>query len=110
MERWLDIGAADECPPGTRRLVWRDGREVALFNVDGCLYALEDRCPHAGASLAMGRLDGTRVTCRAHGLSFDLGTGCMRGDDGLRARTYSVRVREGRIEVDLAERTAAAQS
>jgi 3-phenylpropionate/trans-cinnamate dioxygenase ferredoxin subunit len=92
-----------------RRLVWRDGHEVALFNVDGCLYALEDRCPHAGASLAMGQLDGTRVTCRAHGLAFDLATGCMRGNAGLRARTYALRVRAGRIEVDLAERLAAKQ-
>jgi 3-phenylpropionate/trans-cinnamate dioxygenase ferredoxin subunit len=102
MDGWLDVVAERECPPGARRLVRRDGHEVALFNVDGRLHALEDRCPHAGASLVVGRLDGTWLTCRAHGLTFDLASGCMRGNAGLAVRTYPVRVRSGRIEIALA--------
>ena len=64
-------------PPGQRRL-WRHGeRLVVLFNVDSTLYAVDDTCPHAGASLASGKLQGRMLQCPAHGLKFDLADGCM---------------------------------
>jgi 3-phenylpropionate/trans-cinnamate dioxygenase ferredoxin subunit len=102
MAEWVDVTAAEQLPEGGRWLARRGVCEVALFHVDGRLYAIDDSCPHAGASLAMAKLDGTTVTCRAHGLRFDLGSGCMRGGAGLQVRTYPVRVRDGRIEVDIA--------
>ena len=101
MGEWIDIAAAEELPAGGRRLVRREGHEIALFHVDGCVYALGDSCPHNGSSLVMGKVEGTTVTCRAHGLRFDLATGCMRGAQGLTARSYPARVRDGRIEVEL---------
>jgi nitrite reductase/ring-hydroxylating ferredoxin subunit len=80
-----------EVPPGSRKLVQVKGRNVALFNVKGELFAVLDRCPHAGASLCAGRLTGlmsapepgryehTRngeiLRCPWHGWEFDLRTG-----------------------------------
>ena len=100
MTNWTDVLAAAQLPAGGRWLARREGREIALFNVGGTLYAIDDSCPHNGASLASGRIEGTTVACRAHGLRFDLGSGSMRGG-GLQVRTYPVRVHEGRIEIDL---------
>jgi len=61
-----------ELPPGQRKLVFIDGRSVAVFNIDGRHYAIDNSCPHQGASLANGRLDGTWLQCPAHGLRFNL--------------------------------------
>ena len=100
MTDWIDAIPAEQLPAGGRWLVRRSGRDIALFNVGGALFAIDDSCPHNGASLAGGRLEGTTVACRAHGLRFDLGSGCMRGG-GLQVRAYPVRVHEGRIEIDI---------
>lgn len=51
------------------------GREVLLVNVGGHFHAVSDRCSHEGARLSNGRLDGTVVTCPAHGSRFDVATG-----------------------------------
>jgi nitrite reductase/ring-hydroxylating ferredoxin subunit len=86
-------------PPALRpdlgqRSLWRvEGRAIALFNVDGTLYAIDDGCPHSGASLVGGILEGRSVRCRAHGLRFDLSNGCMPGAKGLRVRTYPIEMR-----------------
>lgn len=61
-----------ELSPGQRRLVFVDGRGLVLFNIDGTVYAIDNTCPHQGASLANGKLEGTRLQCPAHGLHFDL--------------------------------------
>lgn len=97
---WIDVAEA-ELPEGARRLIRREGHEIAVFRIDGAVYAIDDSCPHAGGSLVLGALDGTVVTCRAHGLRFDVRTGCQPGLTGLRTRSYPVRVRDGRLEIDI---------
>ena len=101
MGEWVDATSTEALPEGARRMVWLPDRVIALFHVQGGFYAIDDSCPHAGASLFSGQLDGTSVSCRGHGLRFELGSGCMRGG-ALRVRTYPVRVRGDRIEIDLA--------
>lgn len=92
MSRTLTVTRANELPPGQRKLVFVDGRSIVLFNVGGQLHAIDNSCPHNGASLASGRLDGTMLQCPAHGLRFDLATGCMPGAGGLCLNTFPVRV------------------
>ncbi|MDB5688757.1 MAG: Ferredoxin subunit of nitrite reductase and ring-hydroxylating dioxygenase [Sphingomonas bacterium] len=85
------VAALAEVPPGSRKLVQVKGRDVALFNVAGELFAVLDRCPHAGASLCRGGLtglmsatgpgqyelsrEGEILRCPWHGWEFDLRTG-----------------------------------
>ena len=57
------IARADEVPPGTRKLVTVEGRDIIVFNVKGELFALSDKCPHRGASLSKGVLTGLVVGC-----------------------------------------------
>lgn len=98
---WIDAAEAD-LPEGARRLVRREGHEIALFRIAGTYYAIADGCPHAGGSLVLGKLDGTIVTCRAHGLRFDVRSGCQAGSSsGLKTRSYPVRVHDGRLEIEL---------
>ena len=51
------------------------GRKIALFNVGGKFYAIDDECSHAGGSLSEGTLDGLTVTCPWHGAEFNIQTG-----------------------------------
>jgi len=100
MATWVDVTATDAIGEGGRWFACREGREIALFRVRGQVYAIEDSCPHAGASLASAELEGATISCRAHGLKFDLRTGCQRGG-GLTACTYPTREQDGRLQVDI---------
>lgn len=98
-----------DVPPGSRKLVQVKGRDVAIFNVKGELFAVLDRCPHAGASLCLGRLtglmsatgpgqyehsrDGEILRCPWHGWEFDLRTGKSCAEpDKLWIRNFEVSV------------------
>jgi 3-phenylpropionate/trans-cinnamate dioxygenase ferredoxin subunit len=99
MTEFVSVATLEQVPAGKCRPVFVAGSVIALFNVQGQVYALDDACPHAGSSLGMGEFDGAVVQCRAHGLRFDVRTGCMPGVDGLRARTRAVRVTGDEIAV-----------
>jgi nitrite reductase/ring-hydroxylating ferredoxin subunit len=71
------VATIEELPAGTARAVVINGRKLALFNLGGNLYAIEDTCPHRGAPLSEGECDGTTVICPWHGASFDLSTGAV---------------------------------
>ena len=75
MENWKRAASLDQCPPGSGLEVVVDDRIVALFNVDGQIFALDGVCPHQGGPLGKGRLEGTIVTCPWHGWQFDVCTG-----------------------------------
>jgi 3-phenylpropionate/trans-cinnamate dioxygenase ferredoxin subunit len=66
-----------ELPPGETRLVEHDGVKIGVFNCEGRLYAIEDRCSHDNGPLAEGDFDPAACTveCPRHGSLFDLGTG-----------------------------------
>ena len=70
-----EVASLEKLTPGMRMLVEIDGKNIALFNVDGTVYAIDDSCVHQGSSLIVGKLDGLVVTCPGHGLRFDLTTG-----------------------------------
>lgn len=66
-----------ELPPGSMRLVEHDGAKIGVFNCDGELYAIEDRCSHDDGPLAEGEFDPAACTveCPRHGSLFDLVSG-----------------------------------
>ncbi|RKE39603.1 3-phenylpropionate/trans-cinnamate dioxygenase ferredoxin subunit [Paraburkholderia sp. BL23I1N1] len=108
MPRQIPAGSADELAPGQRKLVFVDGRSIVVFNIDGGLYAVENACPHNGASIASGQLEGRLLRCPAHGLRFDVSTGCMPGQDGggLSLATCPVRNVAGTLELTVDDATA----
>ncbi len=100
-DRWTQVAALSDLPPGGRKLVRLDGHSLLLFNLAGAVHAIADSCPHAGAWLGSGKLDGCWLRCPAHGMTFDVRTGCMRGNTGLTLRVYPVRLEGETVWVDL---------
>ena len=103
MSRLIPVGTAEELGPGQRKLIFADGRSIVLFNIDGAIHAIDNSCPHNGASLASGQLDGCMLRCPAHGLRFDVRTGCMPGAGGLSLATFPVTTVEGALLLSLPE-------
>jgi 3-phenylpropionate/trans-cinnamate dioxygenase ferredoxin subunit len=99
MSHQVTVGSVHELQPGQRKLAFIDGRCIVVFNIDGDFHAIDNSCPHNGASLASGELDGRMLRCPAHGLRFDVTTGRMPGAGGLCVRTFPLQRVDGRLEV-----------
>ena len=97
---WLDVAAAEDVPPGGFEVLETDDLLVAVFNVDGAYFAIEDVCTHDGEELTGGPIDGDQVICPRHGARF-----CIRTGKALSApayedvTTFPTRVTDGRIQV-----------
>jgi nitrite reductase/ring-hydroxylating ferredoxin subunit len=76
---WRRVARASELRPGEARRVVLDGIEIALCNVDGELFAVDDVCTHAYASLSEGLLCGAELECPLHGGRFDVTSGRALG-------------------------------
>ncbi|MFJ5283156.1 Rieske (2Fe-2S) protein [Pseudomonas sp. NPDC088429] len=93
----------NKCPPrGGRSLFEFADKSLALFNVDGELLAIDDSCPHQGASLCGGRLEGQVIQCCAHGLRFDLRSGYLLNSKQVKVTRYPVEVIDGQAFIVLA--------
>jgi len=80
MPSFVKVATRAELPIGGKLLVEVDGRAIAVFNVDGTYYAIDDVCTHDGGPLAEGELMGCEIECPRHGARFDVRTGkplCM---------------------------------
>jgi nitrite reductase/ring-hydroxylating ferredoxin subunit len=97
----IEVPPARLPPPGGRALLHTGARCVVLFQVDGQYHAIDDSCPHQGASLAGGKLEGRALQCPAHGLRFDLATGCLAGVPSVRVAVYPIHIEEGKVYLDL---------
>jgi nitrite reductase/ring-hydroxylating ferredoxin subunit len=87
------VATLAQVPPGCVKEVVVDGRRFALYNVDGRVYASSNRCPHAGAPLSMGFLEGAEVTCPLHMWGFDVTTGeCLTDPDWAPLEMVEARV------------------
>lgn len=97
MPNKVPVALANELLPGQRKLVFIDGRSIVLFNIDGAFHAIDNSCPHNGASLASGRLEGSVLQCPAHGLRFDLAKHCQPGTGSLCLRRFQVEEIDGKL-------------
>jgi 3-phenylpropionate/trans-cinnamate dioxygenase ferredoxin component len=99
----IPVASVEDLTPGQRKLAFIDGRSIVLFNIGGTIRAIDNSCPHNGASLASGKLDGTMLTCPAHGLRIDVTTGCTPGAHPLCVKTFPVQVADGKLHVLIEE-------
>jgi 3-phenylpropionate/trans-cinnamate dioxygenase ferredoxin subunit len=105
MSPLFDICPLAELPPGAKRLVEVEDVEIGVFNCNGTLYAIEDRCSHDDGELVDGEFDQEECTveCPRHGSLFDLRTGKpLTLPAYVPIDTYPVLVEDGviRVEVD----------
>jgi nitrite reductase/ring-hydroxylating ferredoxin subunit len=73
----IAVASTHDIAPGTAKAFVVGDREIAVFNVGGAFYAIENTCPHQGGPLAEGFVDGNVVTCPWHAWCFDVRTGAM---------------------------------
>jgi len=91
----------DEVPPGKIREFQLDGKTVALANVDGKLFVINNVCLHRGGPLGEGDLKAQVVTCPWHGWQYDVTTGKLVSNPAVGVETYPVEVRGDDIFVDI---------
>ena len=106
------VATVDDIPPGQRKLVNVEGRDIGIFNVGGEYFAVGNRCPHEGASLCKGRIvglvessepgsyqfsrRGELLRCPWHGWEFDLRTGKSWCEpERIKVRNYDLKVESG---------------
>ena len=100
MSNWINVAPVADLLPGRRRVVDVDGTLVAVFNLDGGYYAIEDVCTHDGGILTGGSVEGDVIVCPRHGARF-----CIRTGAALTAPAYEataklpVRIENGVVEV-----------
>lgn len=78
--------------PGQAKAIQVNGQTIALFNVNGEFYAIDDACPHRGASLAESIAKNGKVFCSWHLFDFDLRTGECGATPDFPVRTYELKI------------------
>ena len=101
MSDFVEAAQLEQVPEGKGRTCTVAERDIALFNVGGTIYAIDDACIHKGASLGSGELAGNVVTCRAHGWKFDVTSGSTLASPGYGVCSYPVRIEDGKVFVDV---------
>jgi 3-phenylpropionate/trans-cinnamate dioxygenase ferredoxin component len=100
MTDFVSVARTDELDPGDRLIVEIGRRWVAVFNIDGQFYAIEDVCPHDGGPLAEGELNGCVITCPRHGAEFDVRTGkVLKAPALVDVPSYEIRIQDDEIQV-----------
>ena len=105
-QNWVKVAELSEVTEGQPKAVQMgEGRSIALFNVDGRIYATDNQCPHMGYPLTRGTVRNGILTCDWHRRSFDLeGGGCFHVEcDDL--RTFPVDIRGNEIWIEPGDMT-----
>ena len=93
MPKFVTVATTDELGLGGAKQVHVDGKTLALFNLAGTYYAIDDTCPHRGGSLSQGAIEGDQVTCPRHGAVFRITSGeVLRPPAQTAVAGYTVRV------------------
>lgn len=101
MKGFITVATTHEIPPGTGKTVDVDGVWIAVFNVEGVFYAIDNSCPHAGGPLGEGKLCGTVVECPWHGWKFDILTGQRVHNPNFAIPCCEVRIVDDQIQIKL---------
>ena len=100
-ERRVRVAVAEDVPVGQGRVVEAEGKVLALFNVDGAFYAIDNACIHRGGPLGEGDLEGRIVLCPWHAWRWDVTTGANANNPAVKMACYQVIVEDGDVFVEL---------
>jgi naphthalene 1,2-dioxygenase system ferredoxin subunit len=101
-ENWIDAAALADVPEGDVMAVQLGGKEIALYEVEGEVFATDNICTHGHARLSDGFLEGKEIECPLHQGKFDICTGkalCAPLIDNI--KTYAVRIENMRVMLKL---------
>jgi len=97
----IKVAEVSDVPPGEARVVAPRGRPLALVNLHGAFYALDNTCPHRGGPLGEGSLEGPFVTCPWHGWRWDVKTGAHANNPAVKVACYPVLVEDGVVYIEI---------
>jgi nitrite reductase/ring-hydroxylating ferredoxin subunit len=100
-DRFARLLPLADLPPGAIRAVRLEDEDVALYNVDGAVYATRDSCTHESFPLSRGALCGRVVTCALHHWKYDVTTGRCETNPAAHVRRYETKVEDGWIHARL---------
>jgi naphthalene 1,2-dioxygenase system ferredoxin subunit len=101
-DNWKDISAFDDVPEEDVLGVQADGKDLALYNVEGQVYATDNICTHGHARLCDGFLEGFEIECPLHQGRFDIRNGRPLCEPVVEpVQVYPVKIENGRVFVDL---------
>ncbi len=101
MGQYMKVAKVDEIAVGQVKVVELSGQRIAIFNINGRFYAIDDTCPHRGGPLSEGFTENEEVTCPWHGARFRLTTGEVLSPPATRGvRAFAVRVQGNDVEVE----------
>jgi nitrite reductase (NADH) small subunit len=101
VSRRVRVGQATDLPAGEGRVVDAEGKALALFNVDGVFYALDNACSHRGGPLGEGEIEGAVVVCPWHAWRWDVKTGANVNNPAVRMACFPVSLDGGNVFVEL---------
>lgn len=105
MDGFVAAARVEDVPAGERTVVQVGKTWVALFNVDGSYYAVEDRCSHDDGPLGDGPVVGCEVECPRHGARFDLRDGSVKAPPALvPIAVFETRVVDGTVYIAVARK------
>jgi 3-phenylpropionate/trans-cinnamate dioxygenase ferredoxin subunit len=100
--RYVPVARVDDVPPGQARVFEAEGLSLAVSNVEGVFYAIDNVCTHDDGPLGEGRLYGTAIECPRHGARFDVRTGAvLRMPAAFPVKAYPTRVENGQVMVEI---------
>jgi nitrite reductase (NADH) small subunit len=94
-----DVADVSEIPPGTAKVFEVNERAIAVFHHAGQYFAIDDMCPHMGASLATGYVENCVVACPWHAWRFDLRDGTWMENPRVKTDAFPVRVVGTRLQI-----------
>ncbi len=102
MAAFVKVGTTSELAPGEAKEMEVNGKTIALFNLGGSYYAIDNTCTHRGGPLSEGDVEGQVVTCPWHGAKFNITSGEVLGPPARAGvASYSIRVTGSDVEVEL---------
>lgn len=99
--QFFPVAKTSEVDPGRGRVVYLRGSEIALFNINGFFYAVDNLCPHEGGPLVAGSVSGMVLTCPWHRWQFHLKTGRSPLNPSVKVQTYPVKIEGEQIHIGL---------
>lgn len=100
MSAWVSVVRVDLLAPGEWRVVDVDGAHIAVFNLEGKYFALEDICTHDGGRLTGGLIEGDQIVCPRHGARFCIRSGAALCAPAYEATvTFPVRIENGEVQI-----------
>lgn len=92
MSEFVKVASVSEIGSGSAKKVEVNGKEIAIFNINGQFFAIDEMCPHRGGPLSEGSVEDKTVTCPFHGWQFDVTSGDCFTNPAANINKYSVKI------------------